>query len=118
MPMLRHLSARGNAVFVQIENDRIQVEIGQPGLLHGFTQGNPCQIPVTIGMAARLHDGIHLWDANLKRVLATVQRIFNPRRIWLGGGHAQDLAERMALPSGVHVVSNDAGLWGGLWLWR
>ena len=53
-----------------------------------------------------------------KRVLATVQRIFNPRRIWLGGGHAQDLTERMALPAGVHVVSNDAGLWGGLWLWR
>ena len=71
-----------------------------------------------VGMAARQREELEDWDANLKRVLATVQRIFNPRRIWLGGGHAQDLTERMALPAGVHVVSNDAGLWGGLWLWR
>jgi polyphosphate glucokinase len=71
-----------------------------------------------VGMAARERDGVDAWDAHLKLVLATVQRIFNPRRIWLGGGHAQDLEERMALPSGVHVVSNDAGLWGGLGLFR
>ncbi len=71
-----------------------------------------------VGMEARTRDGVAAWDEHLKLVLHTVQRIFNPRVVWLGGGHAQDLHQRMALPQGVRVVSNDAGLWGGLGLWR
>ncbi len=70
-----------------------------------------------VGMSARNRDGIDAWDAHLRLVLSTVQRIFNPSHIWLGGGHAQDLAQRMQLPDNVGVVSNDAGLWGGVALW-
>jgi len=88
------------------------LELGHHPLHQGHTYEQ------LVGMAARERDGLEVWDAHLKRVLATVQRIFNPRRIWLGGGHAQDLTDRMALPSGVQVVSNDAGLWGGLGLWH
>ena len=59
--------------------------------------------------------GARRWKARLARALLTMQRAFNPRRIYLGGGNARLL--RRGLPPGVAAADNVAGLLGGIRLW-
>ena len=47
---------------------------------------------------------------------AQIDPIWNPRRIYLGGGNAKHL--KIDLPSHVHVTDNVAGLLGGIRLWE
>lgn len=56
------------------------------------------------------------WNRRVREVLAQVQPIFNPDRIYLGGGNAKHL--RGALPKNVKVTENLAGLLGGIALWK
>jgi polyphosphate glucokinase len=60
--------------------------------------------------------GKKTWNKRVARVLAQVDPIWNPRRIYLGGGNAKHL--RLDLPPHVRVTDNVAGLLGGIALWR
>jgi polyphosphate glucokinase len=55
------------------------------------------------------------WNRRVGKILRQIDPIWNPRRIYLGGGNAKHL--RIALPKHVKVTSNVAGLLGGIALW-
>lgn len=69
-----------------------------------------------LGKGALHESGEVAWNRALRDALAAWTRLFNPRRIFLGGGHAR-LIDR-ALPAHVVPISNCAGLLGGIALWR
>jgi len=48
-------------------------------------------------------------------VVEQVLPIWNPNRLYLGGGNAKHL--KIELPENVEIVSNVAGLLGGIKLW-
>lgn len=56
------------------------------------------------------------WNARVAKVLAQIDPIWNPRRIYLGGGNAKHL--RLELPAHVRITDNVAGLLGGIRLWE
>ena len=56
------------------------------------------------------------WSKRVREALDQLQPIFNPRVIYLGGGNAKRIVGE--LPANVRVVSNDAGILGGIALWR
>jgi polyphosphate glucokinase len=55
------------------------------------------------------------WNKHVAAVLAQIDPIWNPRRIYIGGGNAKHL--RLDLPPHVRVTDNVAGLLGGIRLW-
>lgn len=55
------------------------------------------------------------WNKHVAAVLAQIDPIWNPRRIYVGGGNAKHL--RLDLPPHVRVTDNVAGLLGGIRLW-
>jgi polyphosphate glucokinase len=55
------------------------------------------------------------WNKRVAEVLAQIEPIWNPRRIYVGGGNAKHL--RIDLPPNVRVTDNVAGLLGGIRLW-
>jgi polyphosphate glucokinase len=55
------------------------------------------------------------WNKRVGKVLRQIDPIWNPRRIYLGGGNAKHL--QIDLPKHVKVTSNVAGLLGGIALW-
>lgn len=69
-----------------------------------------------IGNEARLKTKNQRWSKRVARVLASVQRTFNPDRIFIGGGNSSRL--KIELPANVKLVDNVAGLLGGIALWR
>lgn len=69
-----------------------------------------------VGAAALDDVGKKKWNRRVERVLAQIDPIWNPRRIYLGGGNAKHL--RLDLPAHVRVTDNVAGLLGGIALWR
>jgi polyphosphate glucokinase len=56
------------------------------------------------------------WNHRVAKVVHQVLPIFNPRRLYLGGGNAKHL--EIELPPQVHLVANVAGLLGGIALWK
>jgi polyphosphate glucokinase len=81
---------------------------------------HPFQDDVTyeeyVGAVAYEAVGNRKWNARVRRVLGQVQPIFNPRKIYLGGGNAKHLHSK--LPPNVEITENIAGLFGGIALWR
>ncbi|MBX3222109.1 MAG: ROK family protein [Labilithrix sp.] len=69
-----------------------------------------------VGGAALAKVGKKKWSRRVEKVLAQIDPIWNPRRIYVGGGNARHL--RFALPKHVSVTDNVAGLLGGIALWR
>ena len=69
-----------------------------------------------VGDRAREAVGKKKWNKRVREVLAQVQPIFNPDRIYLGGGNAKHL--KGALPKNVKITANLAGLLGGIALWN
>ncbi len=55
------------------------------------------------------------WSKRVGEVLAQIDPIWNPRRIYVGGGNAKHL--RLDLPPHVRITDNVAGLLGGIRLW-
>lgn len=80
---------------------------------HPFRKGRTYE--EAIGNAARLEAGNGKWNKRVRAILALVQRIFNPRVIYIGGGNAEKL--KGELPENVKRVENVAGLLGGIKLW-
>ena len=68
-----------------------------------------------VGARALDKVGKKTWNKRVGRVLDQIAPIWNPRRIYLGGGNAKHL--KVELPRHVKVTSNVAGLLGGIALW-
>ena len=68
-----------------------------------------------VGGKALAKLGKKKWNKHVAAVLAQIDPIWNPRRIYVGGGNAKHL--RLDLPPHVRVTDNVAGLLGGIRLW-
>jgi len=68
-----------------------------------------------VGGKALAKLGKKKWNKHVAEVLAQILPIWNPRRLYIGGGNAKHL--RVDLPPHVRVTDNVAGLLGGIRLW-
>jgi polyphosphate glucokinase len=68
-----------------------------------------------VGARALAKVGKRKWNRRVARVVAQVLPVWNPRRLYLGGGNSKHV--RIKLPPDVVLTSNLAGLTGGLALW-
>jgi len=69
-----------------------------------------------LGDAARKAAGKTQWKRWVKQAIEQILPIWNPRRLYLGGGNASKL--RMKLPERVVIIPNVAGILGGIRLWE
>jgi len=81
---------------------------------HPFRQGHTYEHWVSAAALKKL--GPKKWNRRVRQVLGQIEPIWNPRRMYLGGGNAKYVTGK--LPHHVTVVSNVAGLLGGIALWR
>jgi len=70
-----------------------------------------------VGRAALEKAGKKRWRRHVLAALAQLDPIFNYKTIYLGGGNARHL-KRADLPRNVRITSNEAGILGGIALWR
>lgn len=69
-----------------------------------------------LGQAALDRIGVEVWNMRLQEAIASIYKLFNYNRLYIGGGNARLIS--FDLPQNVAIVSNDLGLLGGLALWR
>jgi polyphosphate glucokinase len=69
-----------------------------------------------LGKAALKKVGQAKWNKRLARAVKTLDLLFNYDRLYLGGGNSKLIT--IPLPSNVMIVPNEAGLLGGIALWR
>lgn len=81
---------------------------------HPFRKGKTYE--EYIGAAALEEVGKKKWNKRVARVVEQIDPVWNPRRIYLGGGNAKHVTVK--LPRHVQITPNIAGLLGGLALWR
>jgi len=81
---------------------------------HPFHKGKTYE--ELLGDAVRKKIGKKKWNKWLVRAINTLERTFNYDRLYIGGGNAERITVK--LPRNVKVVSNVAGLLGGIALWR
>jgi len=81
---------------------------------HPFRRGKTYE--EYVGAKAMKKVGKKRWNKRVARVIAQVLPIWNPRALYLGGGNAKHL--KIELPPEVTIVSNTAGLLGGIALWK
>jgi polyphosphate glucokinase len=81
---------------------------------HPFRKGKTYE--EYVGLAALAKIGKKRWSRRVGRVIDVVLPIFNPQRLYLGGGNAHHL--KLDLPPRVTICENAAGLLGGIALWR
>jgi polyphosphate glucokinase len=67
--------------------------------------------------AVRKEIGKKKWRARVSAIVTQLIPIFNPHRLYLGGGNAARL-DPSTLPDYVTIVDNSAGMLGGLKLWK
>ena len=81
---------------------------------HPFRHGDTYEDYV--GAKALAKHGRKKWNKHVAKVIKQVIPIFNPDRLYLGGGNSKLLD--LKLPPHVKITPNTAGLLGGLALWR
>lgn len=69
-----------------------------------------------LGDAPRKRVGKKKWNRRLLKAIQLLEQTFNYDRLYLGGGNAMLVTAK--LPRNVKLVSNTAGLLGGIALWR
>ena len=69
-----------------------------------------------LGDAVLKKIGKKKWNQRLEKAVRILQRVFNFRMLYLGGGNGRKI--EFELPGNVKVVPNIAGLLGGIALWR
>jgi polyphosphate glucokinase len=69
-----------------------------------------------IGQAALLKKGPQRWNRRVRKVIDTVTELTSCDVLYVGGGNARKLAVEM--PPHVRIVSNTAGVTGGIRLWE
>lgn len=100
----------GSALFV---DGRLvpNLELGHHPLRGGKTYED------LVGKAALEKLGKKRWRKAVRRAIEQLEPIFNFRTLYVGGGNAK-LLRPDELPSNVRIMSNEAGLLGGIALWR
>jgi polyphosphate glucokinase len=68
-----------------------------------------------LGAAALKKKGRVRWNRRVKRMLVIVRTLLNFDHLYLGGGNAAQID--FELPADVTIVSNEAGITGGIRLW-
>ena len=81
---------------------------------HPFKRGKTYEDYIGKGALERV--GKKKWNRRVAKVVAQVEPIFNPQVLYLGGGNAKHI--NIQLPPHVKLVSNTAGLLGGIALWE
>ena len=81
---------------------------------HPFRKGKTYE--EFLGAKALEAVGKKKWNKRVVKALSQIEPIWNPDRIYLGGGNAKHL--KVELPEHVEVTANVAGLLGGIALWR
>lgn len=81
---------------------------------HPFRKGKTYEDYV--GNKALKKIGKKKWNRRVARVVEQVLPIWNPHKLYLGGGNAKHV--KLELPPEVEITSNIAGLLGGIALWR
>src|SRR5262245_53319037 len=69
-----------------------------------------------LGAKALKKAGKKKWNRRLRKAIRSLELMFNYDRLYIGGGNARKV--EIALPPRVKLVSNMAGLYGGLALWK
>ena len=69
-----------------------------------------------LGAKALEKAGKKKWNRRLEKAIASLDALFNFDRLYIGGGNAKKV--NLDLPSRVQLVSNMAGLTGGIALWK
>lgn len=69
-----------------------------------------------IGNAARKEVGNKKWNQRVASVIPTLRHLINFDRLHIGGGNAKKLT--LALDADTRIVSNQAGITGGVALWK
>jgi polyphosphate glucokinase len=69
-----------------------------------------------LGQSALNQVGVEIWNVRLLEAIATLYKLFNYDKLYIGGGNARLIT--VDLPQNVAIVSNDLGLIGGLALWQ
>jgi polyphosphate glucokinase len=69
-----------------------------------------------LGNAARKKVGGKKWNKRVKKAIKTVRALTNFDHLYIGGGNARHVL--LELDPDVSVVSNEAGITGGLAIWR
>ena len=69
-----------------------------------------------VGGAALKKLGVPKWNRRVSRVIALVRTLLNFDRLYLGGGNAVHITQ--PLPRDAKIVSNLAGITGGVRLWE
>jgi len=85
------------------------LELGQHPVRKGKTYDE------YVGAAALEKKGAEKWNLRVRRVIDTVRTLLNYDRLYLGGGNASRID--FDLPPDVIIVSNEAGITGGIRLW-
>jgi polyphosphate glucokinase len=81
---------------------------------HPFHQGRTYE--EELGKRALQAKGRKKWNKRLAEALDDLKRTFNYDRLYIGGGNTKFI--NIKLPSEVKIVSNEAGLLGGIKLWE
>jgi polyphosphate glucokinase len=98
----------GSVIFV--DGHRIHLEAGH----HPFHNGKTYEDE--LGERALKKKGKKRWNALLVEAIGDLARMFNYDRLYIGGGNARHI--KIKLPADVKIVSNLAGLLGGIKLWE
>ncbi len=69
-----------------------------------------------IGHAALEAVGRRRWNRRVERAIGYIQTLTGFDALYIGGGNAKYI--RFDLPSNAHIVSNEAGITGGVRLWE
>jgi len=100
----------GSALFV--DGDLVpNLELGH----HPFRNGDTYEDQV--GRTALEKVGKRRWRKRVRLMIEQLEPIFNFRMLYLGGGNARHV-KQASLPKNVKITSNEAGVLGGIALWR
>lgn len=81
---------------------------------HPFFRGKTYE--EKLGRPALEKIGKKKWNKRLLKAIHQLQLIFNYHTLFIGGGNAKHISTK--LPPNTKIVSNQAGLWGGIALWK
>jgi len=81
---------------------------------HPFADGKSYE--QWLGKAGRSELGREVWSQTFLKAIATLEHLFNYRALYVGGGDAKKLT--VQLPDNARITDNQAGLLGGIALWR